>query len=41
MRIFPLSPLPVLLSAKRRLMYHLLIGISANGYPFSHIPTAK
>ena len=34
-----LLQLLLLLSAKMGLMYHLLIGISANGYPFSDIPT--
>ena len=32
------SQLLILLSAKKGPMYHLLVGISASGYPFSDIP---
>ena len=35
------SQLLVLLSAKKGPMYQILVGISANGYPFSDIPTDK
>ena len=31
----------VMESVMMRPMYHLLVGICANGYPFSHIPTNK